>query len=161
MKLAPRRRPADVPHLNTALPGEPRHLKILGQKVVQARVDVEAGADGLFDGFPRRRLEAAAVGLWDGAGVYLPQGDCCFAVVMEDCDRPLAVELARRLVHGLREWSQKRDQHMPQVSVSAGLATLGLPPKNFPAHELIEAAQRCLSAAQLSGGDVVKSIDMY
>jgi hypothetical protein len=80
---------------------------------------------------------------------------------MEDCDRPLAVELTRRMVHGIRQWSQQRGEHMPQVTVSAGLASLSLPPKNFPAHELIEASQRCLNAAQLSGGDVVKSIDIY
>ena len=41
-----------------------------------------------------------------------------------------------------------------------GIATLALPPKNFPAHELIDAAQRCLAAAQRSGGDSLKSIDL-
>ena len=34
---------------------------------------------------------------------------------------------------------------------SAGVATVALPPKNFPPHDLLETAHRCLSAAQSSG----------
>ena len=45
------------------------------------------------------------------------------------------------------------------LTLSAGLATLEFAPKNYPARELIDAAQRCLSGAQLSGGDTVKSIE--
>ncbi|MEQ8790373.1 MAG: HDOD domain-containing protein [Pirellulaceae bacterium] len=108
-----------------------------------------------------RLLEAAVASLWDGDGVHLAQGDGRFALLLENCDRRTAVELARRMVHGIREWSQRRGQQNTHVTVSAGLATLNLPPKNFPSHELIEAAQRCLYGAQISGGDVVKSIDIY
>jgi GGDEF domain-containing protein len=109
-----------------------------------------------------RLIEASVDGMWDGAGACLAQGDGCYALIMEDCDRPQGVELARRMVHGMRDGSRQRgEQPMAQITVSAGLATLVLPPKNFPPQELIESAQRCLSAAQLSGGDVVKSIDIY
>jgi hypothetical protein len=42
-----------------------------------------------------------------------------------------------------------------------GAATLALPPRNFPPHELIEAAWRCLTGARAAGGNTVKSIDIY
>jgi hypothetical protein len=44
------------------------------------------------------------------------------------------------------------------MTLSAGLATLEVPPRNFQPHQLIDAAWRCLSGAQLSGGDTLKSI---
>ena len=40
------------------------------------------------------------------------------------------------------------------------LATVSLPPKNFPARELIDRADRCLYAARAAGGDCVKSIEI-
>jgi hypothetical protein len=45
-----------------------------------------------------------------------------------------------------------------ELTLSAGLATLEFPPRNFPPRQLIDAAQRCLDGAQLSGGDTLKSI---
>ena len=45
------------------------------------------------------------------------------------------------------------------ASLSAGLATLTVPPKNFPPETLIDAAERCLYGAQISGG-VIKSISL-
>jgi hypothetical protein len=41
-----------------------------------------------------------------------------------------------------------------------GVATLSLPPKNFPADDLIAAAHRCLGAAKTSGGNSLKSIGL-
>jgi PleD family two-component response regulator len=106
-------------------------------------------------------LEAAVESLWDGAGAHLAQGDGRFALITKNCDRRTAVELARRLVQGMREWSQRRGQQPALVTVSAGLATFSIPPKNVPPQALIEGAQRCLYGAQISGGDGVKSIDIY
>jgi hypothetical protein len=42
-----------------------------------------------------------------------------------------------------------------------GVASVALPPKNFPAEELIRAAERCLNGARLAGGNAVKSIEIY
>ena len=47
------------------------------------------------------------------------------------------------------------------VTVSIGVASVALPPKNFPAAELIRAAERCLNGARLSGGNAVKSLEIY
>lgn len=81
-----------------------------------------------------------------------------FAVILEGCDRQPAVESTRQLVRRAREWSAERGH---AFSVSGGVATLAMPPKNFPCQELIDAAERCLHGVQLSGGDAVKSIDIY
>ena len=46
------------------------------------------------------------------------------------------------------------------VTLSVGVATLALPPKNFPAQDLLTAADRCLYGSRASGGGVVKSIEI-
>jgi len=40
------------------------------------------------------------------------------------------------------------------------LATAALPPKNFPAEDLLKAADRCLYGSRVSGGNVLKSIEI-
>jgi HD-like signal output (HDOD) protein/GGDEF domain-containing protein len=85
-----------------------------------------------------------------------------FAVIFEGCERQPAVELTRQLVRCVREWGAgQAAAHGHRTSLSAGVATLAMPPKNFPCQELIGAAERCLHGVQLSGGDSVKSIDIY
>ncbi len=85
-----------------------------------------------------------------------------FAVIYEGAERQPAVELTRQLVRCVRDWSgEQAATHSHPLSFSAGVATLGMPPKNFPCQELIDAAERCLNGVQLSGGDSVKSIDIY
>jgi GGDEF domain-containing protein len=87
--------------------------------------------------------------------------DARFAIVRQDCDRQHALEWTRRLVSGVQQWSQQRGAALPTtVTISAGVATLAQPPKSFPPQELIDAAQRCLFAAQSSGGAGIKSIDL-
>jgi hypothetical protein len=80
-------------------------------------------------------------------------------LVLPACDRDLAVELATTLVRGTRELAGSADG-APRLSVSVGVATLSLPPKNFPADDLIAAANRCLGAARTSGGNSLKSIGL-
>ncbi|MDA1052795.1 MAG: HDOD domain-containing protein [Planctomycetota bacterium] len=95
-------------------------------------------------------------------GKLMQVDDYRFAVVFEGCDRQPAVELTRQLVRCARQWSVgQAETHGHTLSLSAGVATLTMPPKNFPCQELIDAAERCLHGVQLSGGDSVKSIDIY
>lgn len=84
--------------------------------------------------------------------------DSKLAMVWEECPRNDAVQLARDCLAAAHDWSQDRFQLSCALSLSAGLATLEFAPKNYPCQELIDAAQRCLNGAQLSGGDTVKSI---
>jgi hypothetical protein len=47
------------------------------------------------------------------------------------------------------------------LTVSVGLASVEILPKNFAPKELVDSATRCLSAARLSGGNTLKSIGIY
>jgi hypothetical protein len=46
------------------------------------------------------------------------------------------------------------------ASLSIGLAAVASLPRNFPAQELVSSAARCLSGAQSSGGNCLKSIEL-
>jgi hypothetical protein len=46
------------------------------------------------------------------------------------------------------------------ASISVGAATVALPPRNFPAEDLLRRAQGCLDGARSSGGNVLKSIEI-
>jgi len=78
--------------------------------------------------------------------------------VWEDCSRSDAVQSMRQAAAEAKQWWIGRSRSRGDLTLSAGLATLEIPPRNFPTKQLIEAAQRCLSGARLSGGDTLKSI---
>ena len=99
------------------------------------------------------------IGLTDWTGhraMATLAGDACYALVWEDCSRSDAVQLVRQALEAAK--SRRMLKVAADVTLSAGLATLEVPPRNYPPHQLLDAAQRCLSAAQLSGGDTLKSI---
>jgi diguanylate cyclase (GGDEF)-like protein len=110
----------------------------------------------------RRFLEVLCRRLDHRYAICLPQGEAGFVVILPRCDRRLAVELGSQLVERIRQLGLGRSQSgRPAVSVSVGVATVALPPKNFPAQELLVAADRCLYSARASGGGVVKSIENF
>ncbi len=84
------------------------------------------------------------------------EGQC--TVVLSDCDRRQAVELAGELLQTMRRLSDQIGTEASRISISIGVASVAVPPKNFPPSDLIEAAGRCLYGAQSSGGDGLKSI---
>lgn len=84
-----------------------------------------------------------------------------WAVVMPNQDKSSALETIKHLLNEVRDWSKKSGQgNRRVVTISVGLASLAVPPKNFPPKDLVDAAQRCLNAAHVAGGDGVKSIDL-
>jgi GGDEF domain-containing protein len=85
-------------------------------------------------------------------------GDARFALVLEEHDRSEATSVARGLLDAARRKGEQSSTS--PIKISLGVATLALPPRNFPERELVEAARRCLHAAQTSGGDAVKSIEI-
>ncbi len=108
------------------------------------------------------RLQFVMQAILEGEGRVIHMDNSRFAVVFEGCDRQPAVDFTRQLVRCARKWSADQPTtHGHALSLSAGVATLAMPPKNFPTQELIDAAERCLHGVQLSGGDSVKSIDIY
>jgi GGDEF domain-containing protein len=83
-----------------------------------------------------------------------------YAIVLPECDRRQAVDVARSIIDRLPAWLLDRGETDTQVHCSAGVATLAVPNRSSHPQELIEAADRCLFAARRSGGQVVKSIDV-
>ena len=87
-------------------------------------------------------------------------GESTFALVWENCPRSEAVQMVRQILSNTKSWRMPGANFQDaEISLSAGVATLALPPKNYPPQQLIDAAQRCLGGAQLSGGGNVKSIE--
>ncbi len=125
------------------------------------------GAADLLNGL---RIDLAE---WAGQrGGVTQTGEATFALLWENCSRRDAVETVRQVLEQVKSWHlpgmrQEPDmrqgagtvRHDQEISLSAGVATLALPPKNFPPQQLIDAAERCLAGVQLSGGSAVKSIE--
>lgn len=96
----------------------------------------------------------------DRRGEPLVVSDSRVATLWEDCSRSEGVQRARDVLAGLRTWSRQHLKLHADLTVSSGLAALESAPKNYPVRQLIDAANRCLSSAQLSGGNTVKSIEV-
>ncbi len=105
-----------------------------------------------------KQLEIGLCSWTQERGSALAVGDAQFALVWQDCPRRDALDASRQLLAAVKAW-QPTGGLACEMTLSIGVATLTLPPKNFPPQELIEAARRCLSGAQLSGGDTVKSLE--
>ena len=85
-----------------------------------------------------------------------------FAVVLPNCDRRQAVNLANELLErGRAITAAPSSESSATITLSVGVSSVATPPKNFPAVELARSAERCLSGARLSGGNSVKSIEIY
>jgi GGDEF domain-containing protein len=129
-----------------------------------ALLEIDRFSDVLLELGPAGMAEVThwlrvALADWTGqrAGATLVS-DSCLAIVWEDCPRNEAVQMARHVLAAVKPWSGAEFVLRSDLTLSFGLATIEFPPKNFPSQELLDAAQRCLGGAQLSGGDTVKSI---
>ena len=81
-----------------------------------------------------------------------------FALLLPDCDRRQAVEFGRHVLRTVRNALHAHADTLCGLRVSVGAATVHSPAKNFWPDDLVERAERCLRAAQLAGGNTVKSI---
>ena len=128
-------------------------------------IELEQTEDWIFqlgpEGFHQliHEIEAAVHDLAYEAESIVRVDDARFAIILGDCDRSEGVQTARHLVRGIPRWCEPRNGQSG-LHFSAGLATLSLPPRNFPVGELVEAAERCLYAARSAGGGVSKSIEI-
>jgi GGDEF domain-containing protein len=96
----------------------------------------------------------------DVANECLLVGKARFAIVLRECDRGQATAIARTLLERWPKWVLGQRLTAVPIASSAGVATLARPSRHSHPEDLIEAAERCLFAAQASGGHVVKSIDV-
>jgi PleD family two-component response regulator len=131
-----------------------------------ALFEVERFTDVVFQlgaGGAREALQllTTAIAEWAGPAAHTALlSDSRVALIVGGGSRQESVQLARQILTSVRPWSR---EHLPlsfELTFSAGLAALEAPPLNYPAGEMLSAAQRCLMAAQLSGGNTVKSIDL-
>ena len=79
-------------------------------------------------------------------------------MLWESCSRSEAIQRTRDCIATVSDWSHENFDLNVDVTLSIGVSTLEAVPKNYPAQELIDAAERRLSAARLSGGNTIKSI---
>ena len=110
-----------------------------------------------------RQQDSAAVvnAMTETEGECLEVNDGQLTFLLEDHDRTQAVRASRRLVEGVHLWSQQRTtKGQSPITLSAGVSTVTMPPKNFAAEPLLEAAHRCMQAVQQGGGNGVKSIEI-
>jgi GGDEF domain-containing protein len=108
-----------------------------------------------------RQVEDACQNL-DPAAACTEIGGGRFAVLLPGCGRRTAVELASQLQRTLRQRKAMPDgSEARRIALSIGVATIGLPTKNFQPLRLLESAGRCLAGVQLSGGDGLKSIEIF
>ena len=117
-----------------------------------------------MDGFQHLRhfLGTFCAGMEHPGSVCVPHNETGFALILPDCERREALELGNRLIEAVRRLVPVSSKATSSVaSLTIGVATVALPPKNFPAEELFLSAERCLRASEASGGGVVKSIEIY
>jgi len=95
----------------------------------------------------------------DHLATSLQGGDGALVVLLPEYDRQPAIELARRVIDQAARWSGRLSGDRGPT-LSAGIATVTLPPRNFRAADLLESAHRCATAAKGPGGNGVKSIEV-
>ena len=90
-------------------------------------------------------------------------GELRWQLILPRCERHQAVRIANDVFQTVQD-----DLHPPGgecmdvlCSLSAGVASVALPPRNFHPPDMVDAAQRCLYAAELSDANVVKSIEIF
>ncbi len=94
-----------------------------------------------------------------GVGEILRLERHSFAWILPNHDRHEAVALAQRAIAKLA--SEVSAESSTHADLKIGVAALANVPKSFDAERLIDAANNCLAAALASGGDTIKSIEVY
>jgi GGDEF domain-containing protein len=108
-----------------------------------------------------RSMETAIYANTDDQCDCLLATDSRYAIILPHCDRPRAVSATRWLLEEIPRWAEAHTGRSIDLHCSAGVATLATPGSNYPPQQLNAAAERCLFAAQASGGRLVKSIDLW
>ena len=106
----------------------------------------------------RSRIGQACKDIEHAERACLPYGEVGFLVILSDCERQSAVRLGQALIETIRRQSSSGGR---PVGITIGVASVSLPPVNFDPDLMLESADRCLYGARSSGGQMVKSIEIY
>lgn len=119
---------------------------------------MQLGAGGTMEAM---HLLRDAIAEWAGSSSQsILVSDSRVALLCCGSTRREAVELARQALTVIKPWSRQQFPLSFELTLSCGLAALEVPSHNFPSGDMLAAAERCLTAAQLSGGGAVKSLDL-
>jgi hypothetical protein len=110
-----------------------------------------------------RRALAEVCGTLDSANVILvPLAERGAAAIVSDCERQNALSLARQTIAEVAKQNELRPAADGETAttLSVGVATVSVVPRNFDPARVLESAMRCLSAARACGASAVKSIEV-
>ncbi|HEX3600970.1 MAG TPA: HDOD domain-containing protein [Lacipirellulaceae bacterium] len=84
------------------------------------------------------------------------------AAIISNCERRAAVAVARNAISELTRLVAAEPMNDCDITttLSIGVATVSVVPKNFDPAQIVESAMRCLSAARACGTSAVKSIEL-
>jgi HD-like signal output (HDOD) protein len=86
------------------------------------------------------------------------------AAILSNCERRTAVAVAHDAIAAFNKMALTGAGAIAEVatmiSISVGVATAGVVPRNFDPQRLVDSAERCLSAARTCGISTVKSIEV-
>ncbi len=117
----------------------------------------ELGMTGANDAW--QHLEQACRSLDHPGASWMQLREGRLALILPDCDRRAAVELGNELLRQMRDCADHLSEFAATISVAA--CTVSQPARNFAPQGLAQRAERCLYAAQVAGGNCLKSIEIY
>ncbi len=132
---------------------------LLAEPVEADQLALTLGPAGLEQ--VRNQLYQACLAVDHSGRSCAPYGEFGFALILPDCERSAAVDYGHEIIERLRSATSDGLDGFGRASAGVGVATVALPPKNFPASELLAAAERCLFGSLASDGRVIKSIEIY
>ncbi len=162
------RAPAAAPNLLDRLTSVVSVCRSTRRPLSLLLVNLSCGEEMMAAGGPqdlapvRRMLSKVCAQLNYPGMISLPHAEYGFALILPAAERTQAVELGNDLIRAVRNLSATAGIAKKELlKLDIGVASLAQLPKNFPPRDLFEGADRCLYASHASGGDVVKSIEIY
>jgi HD-like signal output (HDOD) protein len=134
-------------------------LIVVEPNVYDIHSDPEAGSANRQ---ARAALEYACAGLSENKVALLSLSDQRTAAVISNCERRAALAVAHNAISELARLAGPGSQHQGELAttLSIGVATASVVPRNFDPAQMIDSAARCLSAARACGISAVKSIEV-
>jgi HD-like signal output (HDOD) protein len=110
----------------------------------------------------RRALTTICAQLDDDEVIHVSLSRRRTAMILSNCERRSAVDVGQRVISELGKIAAAHPESDSDLAttVSIGVATASVVPKNFDPMRMIESAERCLSTARGCGISAVKSIEV-